>query len=183
MADNTTPTPLDLARMSGSVSTNDEVNKAVVDEAKQDKIAGQGHAGEMEKSTEQVDEKAGGSPDVSSDGDKVDDETTGDMFPRKYVEELRAESAKYRERAKAADALGQRLHEALVKLDGRLADPADLPFDAKHLDDPAALDAAIDALVTAKPGLRARGFTGNVGQGSRGTKKPTGVNLIDLMRG
>ncbi len=172
MADNTTPTPLDLAQK------NEDNNAPVVDET-----TGNDPAGDEGKNTEQVDEKAGGSPDVSTPADKVDDETKGDMFPRKYVEELRAESAKYRERAKATEARESQLFTALVKLDGRLADPADLPFDAKLLDDPAALDKAIDALVTAKPGLRARGFTGNVGQGSRGVKKPTGVNLIDLMRG
>ena len=167
MADIKTPTPLDLAQK------NEDNTAPVVDEN-----AGNEVVGDEGKDTEQVDETDEGANE-SDEGDNVD----GDKFPRSYVEKLRKESATYRERAKAADELGKRLHEALVKLDGRLADPADLPFDAEHLDDPAALDKAIDASVTAKPGLRARGFTGDVGQGSRGTKKPTGVSLIDLMRG
>jgi hypothetical protein len=168
MADIKTPTPLDLAQK------NEDNTAPVIDET-----AGNDPAGDEVSNTEQVNETTDEGANESTEGDNVD----GDKFPRSYVEKLRKQSATYRERAKAADELGKRLHEALVKLDGRLADPADLPFDAEHLDDPAALDKAIDALVTAKPGLRARGFTGDVGQGSRGTKKPTGVNLIDLMRG
>lgn len=167
MADIKTPTPLDLAQK------NEDNTAPVVDENAGNEGVDEG------KDTEQVDETTDEDVNESDEGDNVD----GDKFPRSYVEKLRKESATYRERAKAADELGKRLHEALVKLDGRLADPADLPFDAEHLDDPAALDKAIDALVTTKPGLRARGFTGDVGQGSRGVKKPTGVSLIDLMRG
>ena len=168
MADIKTPTPLDLAQK------NEDNNAPVIDET-----TGNEGVDDEGTNTEQVDETTDEDANESTEGDNVD----GDTFPRSYVEKLRKESATYRERAKAADELGKRLHEALVKLDGRLADPADLPFDAEHLDDPAALDKAIDALVTTKPGLRARGFTGDVGQGSRGVKKPTGVSLIDLMRG
>lgn len=167
MSDIKTPTPLDLAQK------NEDNTAPVVDENAGNEVVDEA------TDTEQVDETTDEGANESTEGDNVD----GDTFPRSYVEKLRKESATYRERAKAADELGKRLHEALVKLDGRLADPADLPFDAEHLDDPAALDKAIDALVTTKPGLRARGFTGNVGQGSRGVKKPTGVSLIDLMRG
>lgn len=168
MVDIKTPTPLDLAQK------NEDNNAPVIDET-----VGNEGAGDEGTDTEQVDETTDEGANESTEDDNVD----GDKFPRSYVEKLRKESATYRERAKAADELGERLHEALVKLDGRLADPADLPFDAEHLDDPDALDKAIDALVTTKPGLRARGFTGDVGQGSRGVKKPTGVSLIDLMRG
>lgn len=110
----------------------------------------------------------------------VEQETEPDTFPRAYVEELRQENARYRTEAKTAETLGARLHAELVRATGKLADPTDLPFDAGHLDDPAALTAAIDALLEAKPHLRARTITGNVGQGESGPSG--GVNLLDIMR-
>src|SRR4249919_3487527 len=74
-------------------------------------------------------------------------EDTGETFPRSYVEELRAENQRYRERGKRADELARRLHTALVAATGRLADPSDLPFDEAHLADPDALAAAVDDLL------------------------------------
>ncbi|WP_435595170.1 hypothetical protein [Tsukamurella tyrosinosolvens] len=106
----------------------------------------------------------------------------GDTFPRAYVEQLRRESAGYRERAQNADALAARLHTALVAATGRLADPSDLAFDAAHLDDEAALAAAVDELLTRKPHLAARRVTGDVGAGTRGQTVPE-VSLLDLARG
>lgn len=106
-----------------------------------------------------------------------------DTFPRDYVEKLRRESAGYRERAKRVDELERRLHAALVKADGRLADPADLEFNVEHLDDADALEAAITDLVDRKPGLRARKYGGDVGAGKRGTANVKQVDLIELMRG
>lgn len=106
----------------------------------------------------------------------------GDTFPRAYVEQLRRESAGYRERAQTADALAARLHTALVAATGRLADPSDLPFDAAHLDDEAALAAAVDELLARKPHLAARRVTGDVGAGTRGQTVPE-VSLLDMARG
>lgn len=106
-----------------------------------------------------------------------------DTFDRSYVEKLRKENAKYRDRAKHADDLAHRLHTALVAADGRLADPADLPFDEANLDDPEALTAAVTALVKTKPGLRAQQIRGDVGAGDRGTPKKAPVDLIGIMRG
>ncbi|MDN6658959.1 MAG: hypothetical protein L0L18_08095 [Acidipropionibacterium jensenii] len=130
--------------------------------------------------------------DVGSDGHDDQDSSQGhddpgsdeqDTFDRTYVEKLRKESAKYREKAKRTEALERRLHHALVAADGRLADPDDLPFDETHLDDPEALAAAVTALVKAKPGLKAQKFTGSIGAGDRGTPKKAPVDLISLMRG
>src|SRR5688572_6233589 len=64
---------------------------------------------------------------------------TEETFPRSYVEKLRDESAKHRQRASDRDTLAQRLHGALVAATGRLADPSDLTFDEDHLTDPDAL--------------------------------------------
>lgn len=108
--------------------------------------------------------------------------TEPDTFPRAYVQELRNENAKYRDRAKSADTLAQRLHVELVRATGKLADPSDLPFDAAHLDDPDALGVAVDALLAEKPHLKSRRVTGDVGQGITGTVG-SGVSLLDLMRG
>ncbi|MFV8381185.1 hypothetical protein [Corynebacterium hindlerae] len=106
-----------------------------------------------------------------------------DMFPRKVVEGLRKEAAKYRERAKAVDVLEQRLHEALVKLDGRLADPKDLAFDPEHLGDPEQLSAAITDLIARNPRMKAMRPVGDAGQGNRGAAKPEEFNLLTRIRG
>lgn len=84
------------------------------------------------------------------------------------MEKLRKENARYREQARNADAHAQRLHAELVRATGRLADPSDLPFDPAHLDDPAALAEAIDALLARKPHLASRKPTGDIGQGQQG---------------
>lgn len=104
------------------------------------------------------------------DADNTPSESSHDeTFPRKVVEELRRESARYRERARVADGLARRLHTELVRATGRLADPTDLPFDAEHLDSPEALDAAVGGLLEAKPHLASRRPVGDVGQGRRGS--------------
>lgn len=99
--------------------------------------------------------------------DQVEDQAT---FPRKYVEELRAESAKHRTAAKDAqdllDQVQRRLFDALVSQAGILADPTDLPFDANLLDQENGVIDAINALVEAKPHLRSRRVQGDIGQGS-----------------
>ncbi|OBC08991.1 hypothetical protein A5784_06335 [Mycobacterium sp. 852013-50091_SCH5140682] len=110
----------------------------------------------------QDDEPAPGevtTPEADSDVAESDTET----FSREYVETLRQESAKYRERAKGADELRHRLHDALVKLDGRLADPTDLTYSDENLDD---IARAITDLIERKPHL-ARKPRGDVGQGVR----------------
>lgn len=120
-----------------------------------------------------------------ADGSSEDagEKSQPDTFPRDYVEKLRRESAGYRERAKRVDELERRLHVALVRADGRLADPEDLEFNAGHLEDADALEAAITDLVDRKPGLRSRKYGGDVGAGKRGTANTKPVDLIELMRG
>lgn len=93
----------------------------------------------------------------------------GDTFPREYVERLRRESAEHRTRAKRADELAARVFRLEVAATGRLADPDDLPYDDALLEDPAALTAAIDALLSAKPHLASRRPRGEVDQGVRET--------------
>lgn len=103
-----------------------------------------------------------------------------DTFPRDYVEKLRDENAKYRQRASRADDLARRLHTALVTATGKLQDPGDLPFDEDHLDDPEALAAAVDDLLARKPHLASRKPVGNIGQG---VSAPSGtVDLAGLLR-
>ena len=104
-------------------------------------------------------------------------------FDRAYVEKLRKESANYRDKAKRAQELEQRLHDALVAKDGRLADPADLEFNPEHLDNPEALSNAISNLVAKKPGLRAQRLSGDVGAGVREKPKPPTTDLLSIMKG
>ena len=85
-----------------------------------------------------------GNEDFGDDAEKGDNQ---DTFPRDYVEKLRDENAKYRQRAQRADDLALRLHAALTESTGRLQDAGDLPFEESHIDNPEALTAAIDELL------------------------------------
>lgn len=121
--------------------------------------------------------------DKSSHGD--DDGNPGDdnagnepeTFPREYVEKLRDENARYRQRAGKADELSKRVHRLMVERTGRLADPDDLAFDEEHLDDEDALTAALDDLLAHKPHLAARRPRGDIGQGI-GDSGPTDLAAI-----
>ena len=108
----------------------------------------------------------------------ADEHTT---FSREYVEELRGEAAKYRTRAKHTEEVERRLHEALVRLDGRLHDASDLDFDPKRLEGDG-VEAAITALLEAKPHLAKRAPSGDVGAGVRG-EVDAAPDLISIMRG
>ena len=103
-----------------------------------------------------------------------------DTFPRDYVEKLRDENAKYRQRASHADDLAHRLHTALVTATGKLHDPEDLEYNEEHLDDPEALAAAVDDLLARKPHLASRKPVGNIGQGASGSTST--VDLAGLLR-
>jgi len=126
--------------------------------------------------------------EVQTEVDSLDPENTDeeagaekpDTFPREYVEKLRDENAKYRQRAQRSDELANRLHTALVEATGSLQDASDLPFDEEHLDDPEALQQAIDELLAAKPHLAARRPRGDVGQGQTGTSNT--VDLAEMLR-
>lgn len=107
----------------------------------------------------------------------------GETFPRKYVEELRAESAKYRVEARKAEEYGERLQQALVAQDGRLAAPEDLPYDPALLDDPEALEAAVTAYIEKYPNMRSVRAGGDIGQGNVGVDKPQETDLISIIRG
>lgn len=116
--------------------------------------------------------------DVTTD-DSPEEEP--DTFPRSYVEELRQENGKYRQRAQKTDELVQRLHTSLVAATGRLADPSDLEFNEAHLDDEEALNAAVEDLLARKPHLGARKPRGDVGQGITSGSSDT-VDLAGLLR-
>lgn len=117
---------------------------------------------------------------TSVDLDDVIDAEEPDTFPRDYVERLRDENAKYRQRAQRADDFAHRLHTALVAATGRLADPGDLDFDEAHIDDEGALRTALDDLLARKPHLASRRPRGDVGQGVTGTSGA--VDLAGLLR-
>ncbi|TSE00833.1 hypothetical protein FOS14_06430 [Skermania sp. ID1734] len=102
-----------------------------------------------------------------------------ETFPREYVEKLRQENGKYRQRAAKADEYAQRLHVELVRATGRLADPTDLPFDLEHLED-GNLEDAIDKLLEHKPHLASRRPKGDIGQGA--TPSSASVDLAGILR-
>lgn len=120
------------------------------------------------------------------DAQDAQDATESDdgTFPASYVKELRQEAADARVKARDAeterDAIAQRLHTALVTSTGRLADPTDLPFDPAHLEDDAALAAAVDELLERKPHLANRRPRGDIGQGA--TPSTADVDLAGILR-
>lgn len=130
-----------------------------------------------------ADERVSTAEDTLDDAQETrpeDAQDDAETFPREYVQKLRDESAKHRTRAQRADDLAARLHGALVAATGRLADPSDLVFDSEHLDDPEALTAAIDELLTRKPHLASRRVTGDIGQGASGAADS--VDLAGILR-
>ncbi len=110
----------------------------------------------------------------------AEDADEPDTFPRSVVEELRRENARYRTRAGQADDMSQRLHLELVRATGRLADPTDLAFEERHLEDVDILDAAIDDLLARKPHLASRRPSGDIGQGATGAADS--VDLAGILR-
>jgi hypothetical protein len=111
-------------------------------------------------------------------------DTEPETFPRDYVEKLRTEAKSWRLKAGRADELEARLHSELTKSDGRLADPADLPFDPEHLADPQKHADAITELLKAKPHFASRiPIPGSsIGQGQQGSPTPPQTGLIDAIR-
>lgn len=140
------------------------------------------------ENTESEDGSPQGGPENAGEGNSEPDNSgaeasetppEGDTFPRAYVEDLRKESAGYRTRVRE---LQERLHRMSVEQTGSLADPADLPFDAAHLESPEALQAAIAALLEAKPHLKARRFAPDAAaQGAMG-QASGGVDLLGILR-
>ncbi|WP_099024460.1 hypothetical protein [Mycolicibacterium palauense] len=81
-----------------------------------------------------------------------------------------------------ADKYARALFEARVAATGRLADPTDVPFNADLVDDPGALNEAINALLAAKPHLANRKPAwGDVGAG-QATPSSGGPTFADLFR-
>lgn len=111
------------------------------------------------------------------------EETTEVQSPADNVttEEVTEEVAPVADLSDELTTTNQRLHTALVALDGRLANPADLPFNPDHLTDESALAEAITNLVASNPALKKNHVAGDVGQGARGESKKS-HNLIDLLR-
>ncbi|MDM2493487.1 hypothetical protein PP564_13950 [Mycobacteroides abscessus] len=118
--------------------------------------------------------------ELNYDSDMVDaaeQQAEPDTFDRQYVEKLRKENADHRTRA---DEVSRRLHTELVRVDGRLADPADLPYDRVHVDNPEALTLAIDELLESKPHFASRVPAGHVGQGEKDAG--VSINIIDELK-
>lgn len=104
-----------------------------------------------------------------------------ETFPRAYVENLRAENAEQRVKARRVDDLARELFTLRVAALGRLADPTDLPYSEELLDtDQPGLEAAVDELLARKPHLADRRPSGDIDQGARPT--PDSVDLAGMLR-
>lgn len=151
-----------------TTSTNEEV---VEQPAAEDDV-------QMDNEQEKVPAVSADAEDVGAEDVESTDEQ--DTFPREYVEKLRDENAKYRQRAQQVDEYAKRLHTALTAATGRLQDASDLPFDQSHLDDPEELSRAIQELLANKPHLGSRKPSGNIGQGVSRTTDT--IDLAGLLR-
>lgn len=118
------------------------------------------------------------------------EDTDPETFPRAYVQQLRDEAAKYRQRAGRADEAARRLLEATVRSAVRdhLADPTDLLtfvdetelVDGDGWPDPDKITAAAESLAASKPHLAPRRPRGDIGQGAAPSSET--VNLAAIMR-
>lgn len=160
--------------MTDTTSAEGHVSNATPDDLS---LPSQEKGDETVRAPEESDLESGNPEGSDSESDPDENAET---FPRSYVERLRRESAGYRERATKGDTYAQRLHAELVRATGKLADPTDLAFDESHLDDPDALTAAVDDLLTRKPHLASRRPTGEIGQGA--TPSRTNVDLAAILR-
>lgn len=140
--------------------------------------------GEQQQSEQQQSESPDPDDSSSDDGDDGSRDD-GDTFSREYVSKLRGQAQRYRGELRTVQeqlqSLQHELHTERVRGLGLLADPADLPFDADHLDDPDALQAAVEQLLTERPHLRARRTRGDIGQHEH-VSTSTGVSLAGLLR-
>lgn len=119
-----------------------------------------------------------GSTESASEPPEVEEEP--ETFPRAYVEELRAEAAANRVKAKRADDLAREVFLLRVSALGKLADATDLPYDEALLEDAAALEVAVDELIARKPHLADRRPVGTIDQGARVEAEAT--NLASMLR-
>jgi hypothetical protein len=117
-------------------------------------------------------------PETGQDESEPDND--GRTFDYDYVKGLREEAKSWRLKAGRADELEARLHAQLTKAEGRLADSADLPFDAEHLADPQKHADAIAELLKAKPhyGSRKPAPGSTIHQGPVGAPVPPQPSLI-----
>ena len=159
-----------------TITDTDPTAEAVEDQAADVNTAEDATTGQTAENAD----TSGTEAEADSDDDQAVEDA--DTFPRAYVEKLRAQNARYRERAKTAEGYAKRLHTEIVRATGRLADPTDLEFDEDHLDDPDALAAALDDLLTRKPHLASRKPVGDIGQGARGSGTEQ-VGLLSILKG
>lgn len=123
-----------------------------------------------------------GDDDDQRDDDQGDDD---DTFPRSYVQRLRERSNGYRlqlrERESDVDRLQRQLFaERLQRLD-LVIDHDAVPYDPALLDDDDALQEHVEGLLAAKPYLRKRKVSGNIGQHSSNSGGSS-FSLMDTLR-
>ena len=111
-----------------------------------------------------------------------------ESFSREYVSQIRQEAADRRkvaaEATGRADDLSRQLFLAKVAATGRMADPNDLAYSPDLVDDDEALNAAIDATLTAKPHWASRRPVpgSSIGQGALGSPVAPPPSLIDAIK-
>lgn len=147
-----------------------------------------GDSSSVETDNELDDELEGsGSDETEADelevGADDDDNPDDDGAPGGELARARRQAARYRTELRElegrADELVAELWRARLELDGRLADPDDLPVDPELVDDPDGIRAAVDALLERKPHLRSRRIRERAGQGEG--SPAASVSLAELL--
>lgn len=123
--------------------------------------------------------------ELEVDPDDHDDERDhdDDDLPGGELARARRQAARYRRQVRdletRADDLTGELWRARLELDGRLADPDDLPVDPELVDDPDGIRQAVDELLERKPHLRSRRIRERAGQGEGSAS--ASVSLAELL--
>ena len=147
---------------------------------------------DVSRETQQSDDD-GRDHDDTQDTEGQDDDTQDDdggelqqTFDRDYVEKLRSKSANYRLRMKESQSRVAELERALwterVKRLDMVIDPDAVPYDADLLDDESATVAAIESLLEAKPYLRKRKASGDIGQHDSRGRGGDGFTLTGALK-
>lgn len=134
------------------------------------------------------DDELEGSESDATEADELedgadDDSPDDDDLPGGELARARRQAARYRTELRdlegRADELVAELWRARLELDGRLADPDDLPVDPELVDDPDGIRAAVDSLLERKPHLRSRRIRERAGQGEG--NPAASVSLAELL--
>lgn len=145
-----------------------------------------GESSSVGTSNDPDDDLEGSGSDETESADELEGDPAVDDDDGPAGSELsraRRQAARYRTELRDLETRAGDLEAALwrarLELDGRLADPDDLPVDPELVDDPDGIRAAVDELLERKPHLRSRRIRERAGQGEGSAS--ASVSLAELL--